>query len=84
MKKNNTFFISCDTAQQQCDKVQYKEATLYEKFTLKLHLLFCNFCKLYTKKNTKLTELIHQGHIHSIPSENKSKMKSLLEKEISK
>lgn len=84
MKKNNTFFISCDTAQQQCDKVQYKEATLYEKFTLKLHLLFCKFCKIYTKKNSKLTELIHQGHLHSIPSENKSKMKSLLEKEISK
>lgn len=49
--------INCDEATAICDKNQYGEASLYEKFRLGLHLALCKPCKKYTKQNSLMTKL---------------------------
>ncbi|WP_445748226.1 hypothetical protein [Polaribacter sp.] len=51
------FFINCDEATTICDKSQYKEASIFEIFQLKLHFLFCKVCALYSKQNNFLSKL---------------------------
>ncbi|MBT8318222.1 MAG: hypothetical protein HKP59_11420 [Lutibacter sp.] len=48
--------ISCDKATKICDKQQYKEASLWEKAQLNLHLFLCKKCGLYSKQNVVLTK----------------------------
>ena len=50
-------FISCDEATTICTKNQYKEASFLEKVKLNIHLLNCKICGLYSKQNTKLTDM---------------------------
>tara|TARA_R110002073_G_scaffold279026_1_gene442943 strand:- start:203505 stop:203762 length:258 start_codon:yes stop_codon:yes gene_type:complete len=64
-------FINCDEATTICTKNQYKEASFIEKIQLGIHLLRCKICGLYSKQNTKLTEVCNK-HL------NKSKCEHLL------
>lgn len=54
---SKSLFITCDEATLICDKSQYNEASLFEKFQLNLHFLRCKICRLYTKQNKKMTSL---------------------------
>ena len=60
---SNKVFISCDEATTICTKNQYKEASFWEKIKLNIHLLTCKICGLYSKQNTKLSEVCDK-HLH--------------------
>ncbi|GAA4805651.1 hypothetical protein [Litoribaculum gwangyangense] len=69
------FLIPCDEANHTCDKTQYKEATLWEKIKLNIHLIYCRACRDYTKKNTKLTSKIKVSKIDCLDKKVKETMK---------
>ena len=80
---SNKLFISCDEATTICTKNQYKEASFWEKIKLNIHLLTCKICGLYSKQNTKLTEVCDK-HLHKVECENKlsEKDKEVLKKKL--
>lgn len=80
---SNKFIIPCNEANHVCDKTQYKEATLWEKIKLNIHLLYCNACRKYTKSNTKLTRLIVKKPI-TLDVSAKESLKAAFEKELAK
>ncbi len=49
--------VTCDEATTICDKVQYGEASTFEKIQLNWHLLFCKICALYSKQNKKMSKI---------------------------
>ncbi|MFP4847155.1 hypothetical protein [Winogradskyella sp. PE311] len=76
--------LSCQEANHVCDKTQYKEASFWEKVKLNLHLLYCNACRKYTARNTKLTKLIRSEKIEALDNSAKEKLQSAFEKELAK
>lgn len=78
---SNKIFIPCEEANHVCDKSQYKEATLWEKIKLNIHLIYCNACRKYTKKNTKLTKLFSRKAT-PMSSSAKESLKSAFEQEL--
>jgi len=48
--------LTCDEATLICDKNQYKEATLWEKIKLSIHIFICKKCGLYSKQNNIMTK----------------------------
>ncbi|PKP28529.1 MAG: hypothetical protein CVU01_04000 [Bacteroidetes bacterium HGW-Bacteroidetes-18] len=48
--------ITCDEATAICDKNQYKEASLWEKIKLGMHIFFCRKCGKYSRQNTIMTK----------------------------
>jgi len=54
---SNKLFINCDEATLLCTKNQYKEASFFEKIQLNIHMMRCKVCGLYSKQNTKLSEM---------------------------
>ncbi|MFK7782053.1 glycine dehydrogenase [Psychroserpens sp.] len=80
---SNKIFIPCQEANHVCDKTQYKEATLWEKIKLNIHLIYCNACRKYTKKNTRLTNLVSKDPI-KMDTSSKEGLKSAFEKELAK
>lgn len=77
---SNKLFITCDEATIICTKNQYKEASFFEKIKLSIHLLTCRICGLYSKQNTKLTQICDK-HLHKDNCEHKLSKK---EKEVFK
>ncbi|MFK5973725.1 MAG: hypothetical protein QM485_10645 [Flavobacteriaceae bacterium] len=67
--------ISCDKAVIICNKTQYKEASFWEKTKLKLHILFCSTCSVFSKKNTQFTVLYKKAHFHNLSEGDKTKLK---------
>ncbi|PHQ61555.1 MAG: hypothetical protein COC08_04355 [Maribacter sp.] len=67
--------ISCDKAVIICNKTQYEEASFWEKIKLKLHILFCSTCAVFSKKNTQFTVLCKKAHLHNLSEEDKNNMK---------
>ncbi len=49
--------ITCEEATTICTKSQYGEANVVDKIKLNLHFLFCKICRLFSKQNTKLTDI---------------------------
>lgn len=74
------FMIPCNEANHVCDKTQYKEATLWEKIKLNLHLLYCRACREYTKYNTKLTKSIKTSNVECLDKTARETMKKDFEK----
>lgn len=70
------FKISCDEATSICDKHQYGEASIYEKFKLFFHIMVCKFCVSYSKQNKIISKCV-DAHKNSC----KEKKKSLSEKD---
>lgn len=70
--------ISCEKAAIICNKKQYKEATLGERFNLWLHLLICKVCSKFQKKNKQLTSLCDKAELKVLSTEEKTKMKEQL------
>jgi hypothetical protein len=67
--------ISCDKAVIICNKTQYKEASFWEKIKLKLHMLFCSTCAVFSKKNTQFTALFEKAHLQNLSEDDKTNMK---------
>ncbi|MDG5492517.1 glycine dehydrogenase [Psychroserpens sp. SPM9] len=80
---SNKFFIPCKEANHVCDKTQYKEATLWEKIKLNIHLLYCRACRKYTKNNAKLTKLVTKKPI-PLDATSKESLQAAFEKELAK
>jgi len=57
---SNKLFINCDEATALCTKNQYKEASFWEKVKLNIHMISCKVCGLYSKQNSKLTEVCNK------------------------
>ncbi|TYP99634.1 hypothetical protein C7447_101234 [Tenacibaculum adriaticum] len=49
--------ITCEQANEICNKAQYNEANFTEKLKLNWHLLVCKVCTLYSKQNNTLTKV---------------------------
>ena len=73
--------IPCDEANHVCDKTQYKEATLWEKIILNIHLIYCKACRKYTKSNTKLTKLVTKTPV-TLDDASKENIRAAFEKEL--
>jgi len=82
---SNKVFITCDEATTICTKNQYKEASFWEKIKLNIHMLTCKICGLYSKQNTKLTEVCNK-HLQKPDCEHKlsDKDKEVLKKNLTK
>ena len=80
---SNKFIIPCKEANHVCDKTQYKEATLWEKIKLNIHLLYCKACRKYTKKNTQLTKLFSNKRV-TLDSSSKENLQAAFDKELAK
>ena len=72
--------MPCDEANHVCDKAQYKEATLWEKIKLNLHLIYCRACRKYTKNNATLTKTIQTSDVKCLDKKCKDTMKKGFEK----
>ena len=48
---------SCQDVGHYSDKLQYGEATFWERLKLKIHILYCERCKKYNTKNSLLTDI---------------------------
>lgn len=82
MSQKFKVFVSCDEANHVCDKTQYKDASLWEKIKLNIHLIYCAACRKYTKNNAKLTKLVTDPKVDCLEPKEKEVMKTNLEKEI--
>jgi len=82
MNNKNNILLSCDEANHTCDKTQYKEATLWEKIKLNIHLMYCSACRKYTKNNAKLTKLMKNKKVEAMPASKKENLQSAFEKEL--
>lgn len=73
--------ISCNEAAHICNKTQYKEASLWEKVKLRLHVVVCATCAKFAKKNRQLTSLCEKAKLHVLSQPEKEQMKKRLKKE---
>ncbi len=85
---SNKILIKCDEATTICDKTQYGEASLFDRFRLALHNFLCKRCHLYSEQNKILTK-IFKAHTHThienhLCDEDKNELKKALEKELKK
>ncbi|SHJ16785.1 hypothetical protein [Aquimarina spongiae] len=83
MKKGNKIFVSCSDANHFCDKNQYKEASLWEKIRLSLHLIYCRACRKYSANNNKLSKLVKDPKVISMEQNVKNAMKERLKQKMS-
>jgi len=84
MGKKSKILISCDEAGHTCDKNQYKEASLWSKVLLNIHLIYCRACREYTKKNLKLTKLMKKKDVVVLNTEEKSDLEMSFQQELTK
>lgn len=82
--KKSFLFISCDEAAHICDKAQYGEASIWERFKLKIRLCYCGISKSYTSKNSKLTETLQRAEVDCLKTDERNKLKAQFEKELAK
>ena len=59
-----------------------KEATLWEKIKLNIHLIYCRACRKYTKNNSKLTRKIKESKVDCLEKKCKDSMKKELNRAI--
>jgi hypothetical protein len=74
--------LNCEDANHICDKTQYKEAGLWEKITLNLHLIYCRACRKYTSRNSKLTKLVKNKKVETLDNSTKEKLQLDFEKQL--
>ncbi|MGS2727271.1 hypothetical protein ACU8DI_11740 [Psychroserpens sp. BH13MA-6] len=80
--KKSFLFISCEEAHHICDKSQYGEATLWERFKLTLRLSWCKITRAYTKRNKELTHVMHSGHPECLKEHEIQELQSEFEKQL--
>jgi hypothetical protein len=67
--------ISCEEAEEICNKAQYREATFLEKLKLWTHTFMCKICAQFTKENSKLSTLCRRADLKSLTEAEKELMK---------
>lgn len=82
--KKGFLFISCEEAKHICDKAQYGEATLWEKFKLKLRLSWCHITRSYAKKNQKLSEVLKKSNLKGMSLKDRESLKLTIQQELKK
>ena len=80
MSSKVKILVPCEEANHVCDKSQYKEASLWEKIKLSLHLIYCKACRKYTKNNKRLSHSIKTSKVECLDKKCKDAMKKELEK----
>ena len=78
MEENSFSGLTCTEAENICDKAEYKEASLREKFRLRLHLFFCKNCKDYNRRNKGLSSLLKKADLKACSSQEKATFKKRL------
>ncbi|NER15131.1 hypothetical protein GWK08_16875 [Leptobacterium flavescens] len=81
--KKSIFFITYEEAQHICNKLQYGEATFWERVKLNFRLLWCRITNEYTRKNTKLTSLCEMADLKVMDDKKKDELKDMLNKQLS-
>ena len=76
--------IPCDEANHICDKTQYKDASIWEKIKLNIHLIYCRACREYTANNQKLTKTIKSAKVKTLCKEDKEGLKQKILQEMEK
>ena len=74
--------ISCDEANHNCDKSQYKEASIWEKLRLNIHLVYCRACRKYSMRNTRLSKLLKDDQVECLNDNEKASLKRVFDKEL--
>jgi hypothetical protein len=82
--KKSFLFISCDEAKHICDKVQYNEASAWERFKLNLRLSWCHITKAYSASNTRLTDSVKEASVSCLSLDEKHKLQKSFEAELAK
>ena len=76
--------LTCDEATAICDKSQYKEASLWEKIKLNIHLFVCKKCGLYSKQNKVMStcyQKLKAMELNKMPNLNQEE-KEFMEREL--
>lgn len=81
--KKSLFFISYEEAQHICNKLQYGEASSFEKLKLNFRLMWCKITQNYTQKNEKLTSLCDIANLNVMKEGKKDELKELLKEQMS-
>ncbi|TRZ44261.1 hypothetical protein [Robertkochia solimangrovi] len=84
MHSKNTLFIDCKEAVRICDKAQYDEAGLWEKFKLRLHHAYCSSCRKHSVKNGELTKLCDKANLKCMDPAKKKALKDEIRSACSK
>lgn len=79
---NRKFILPCEEANHVCNKSQYKEASLWEKIKLNIHLIYCKACRQYSKNNAKLSALFKTNKTEVLAPKEKENLKIIFEKEL--
>ena len=83
MSTKMTIVIPCGEANHVCNKTQYKEATLWDKIKLSIHLIYCRACRKYSTNNAKLTKIINKSKVECMDRIEKERLKENFEKVLS-
>ena len=70
--------INCEEANSICNKNQYREASVWNKIRLNVHVLMCKYCKTYSTQNHIVSILIGK---YIDPCDDSNKL-SVVEKQI--
>lgn len=71
--------ITCDEAVTICDKNQYREAGLRQRWQLWMHLLICKHCASYSRKNRRLSELCREAKMRQLSDQEKEHIRKNLD-----
>lgn len=75
-----SFFVSnCLETAALCNKAEYQEASFREKMKIRIHLFLCTTCKVYNKRNRKLTSLIDKADLKCCTEDEKTVLKQHIE-----
>jgi len=82
--KKSFLFISCEEAEHICDKHQYGEASLWERFKLAIRLSWCKITQAYSKRNKVLTKTIKSTKIDCLKHHEQEEMKKQFQSQLTK
>ena len=82
--KKSFLFISCEEAMEICHKKQYGEATGWQKIKFWIRHSWCHITQNYSKRNTKLSEVMNDAKVDCLKQNELDKIKETFEKELQK
>ncbi|RXJ44494.1 hypothetical protein [Gelidibacter gilvus] len=76
------FLISKEEAFHICDKSQYQESTLGEKFKLRFRYLWCSTTRVYVNRNCKLTKTLKSSNLECLEHNERKLMEDRLNEQL--
>jgi len=80
--KKSKVFIDCDEAKHICDKSQYNESSLWDRFRLNLRFIYCNITRSYVKRNQKLSKLVTDENVECMDNKSKANLKTKFDQQL--